>query len=342
MTTEYVQRFGYRKYTGPLESRSTRITSLAWFELTSTWRKSTLGKVILVIIVAIDFLSILIVGVGSSALLSLLPPDQRSAAIHASLYRLVADYIPIISSGVIPAEGSSAGFSFSINLGFLVVILLAIAGSGLFADDKQGRTLEIYLSKLQRSEYIFGKILAIILYINVFVTLPLLILGAIYVQAFGLNQFDYLWYYVGILAFGLIVSVLFGLALSIFSSLVEKRSYASLGFILLFFLGSIFQYILVTLNPDNPFYLLLPFSSFFVVLAYTVLGMYNLEIITGTTITTGPTGSTPTVTNSMVLLNLNNGVGLEWYHVYLMVLVLVIIMFLFLVYKIRKLTTEDL
>lgn len=341
MTTEYVQRFGYRKYDGSLEPRWKRILSLAWFECTSTWRKSTLGKVLLIIIIVLNFLSITVIAAGSNFLLANLTPTQRAQTISSSLYRLVADYLPISSGvgGLVPAgESLSSGLSLSINLGFLLIALLAIAGSGLLADDKQGRTLEIYLSKLQKGEYITGKILAIMFYINIFVTLPLLILGILFVQAFGLNQFDYLSYYFGIIIYGIVISLLFGLVLLVFSSIAEKRSYASLGFYLLFFVGSIFQTVLIAVNPNNQFFLLLPFSGFLQLLAYTILGNYNLAIITGTQVDQ----TTSAVTNSYALLNLNDGIGLEWYDVYLMAIGLIVIMILFLAYKVRKLTTEDL
>ena len=84
-------------------------------------------------------------------------------------------------------------------LGIFVISLFAIAGSGMFADDKQGKVIEIYLSRLQKREYVLGKIGAIMVYINLFLMIPLLITGGLYVQSFGINHLSVLSYYFGII-----------------------------------------------------------------------------------------------------------------------------------------------
>ena len=75
MSIDYVTKFGYRKYEGRKESRLRRIWSLAIFEMTSTWRKSTLGKILLVLLVVINSLTAIAVISAGSFFFDVIPVD---------------------------------------------------------------------------------------------------------------------------------------------------------------------------------------------------------------------------------------------------------------------------
>ncbi|MFX0114438.1 MAG: hypothetical protein ACFFB3_07810 [Candidatus Hodarchaeota archaeon] len=341
MTNEYVEKFGYRKYEGKTEPRWKRVWSLAWFELTSTWHKSTVGKVLLIIILAINLLVITVAALGISSFIRSLDEPERAEAIASVLNGMVGTYLSAGVGGdgrIVPSNSEEMSFSF--NLGFLIIGLFAIAGSGSFADDRQGRLMEIYLSRVRRWEYATGKVGAILLYINIFATFPLLIMGFLYVQALDLDHLEYLDYYAGIVLYGFLASLLLGLAILVLSSVVEKRMYASLGFYLLFILGSIFGAIVAQLDTSNEFLLLVSPSNFLELLAYVCLGDFDLFLQSWDQ--NGEPGENNGFISSYTPLSLDNGTGLEYYHILGATFALVIIMFLFLVFRLYRLTTEAL
>lgn len=338
---EYVQKFTYRQYEGPVESRWKRIWSLTWFELVSTWHKSTVGKVLLIIILALNLLVITVIALAINVQISNLPESRQKEAIETVLHAMVANYLSSGISGdtsrIYPSDSNLISFRFP--LGFLIIGLFAIAGSGLFADDRQGKVMEIYLSRVQRWEYAAGKVGAILLYINIFATLPLLIMGFLYIQAFGVDHFDYLDFYAGILLYGLLASLLIGLVILALSAVMEKRMYASLGFYLLFIIGSIFGSIITELDPSNEFLLLASPSTFLELLAYVCLGDLSL-FFEGEAM--GWDDEIGDVIYQYTPLTLNNGLDLEWIHILGLYFGLVIVLFLFLIFRLRRLTTEAL
>ncbi|OLS26706.1 MAG: hypothetical protein HeimC3_08080 [Candidatus Heimdallarchaeota archaeon LC_3] len=327
MSTEYVEKFGYRKYTGRTNSRLKRVFNLAWFEMSSTWRKSTFGKVLLIIILIINFFSLLAL-VTISPFLAESSELEKLEYVRRELSNIISYYLSIGNQSFKP-EGLGFGFTISINIGFLLIPLLGIAGSGMFADDKQGHLVEIYLSKLRRSEYAMGKIGAIFLYNNIIITLPMILISFMYVQGFGEDHFKFLDLYVLIIIFGFISSLFLGMFILVLSIVVEKRSYASLSFFLLYFLGSIFGQLVYQLNRSNEYLLLIPSATFFVLLGFSIMGMWDLE----------QTEFFGIITDK---LNLNDGQGLEFYHFWFTAIFLTIILSLFLYIRLRRLTTKEL
>lgn len=318
--TEYVQKFSYRKYKGNFEPRWKRIWNIALFEAKSSWNRSTVGKVLLVILITLNaFVGIILILSGGS-----LFPDQSQ---KLQIFSYVADYFSFIGGdgSIAPKELLNVTDGSIGGLGILVIGLIGIAGSGFFADDKAGNLVEVYLSRVTREEYTLGKIFGMIMYSNIFITLPMLGISVLYAQGFGIDHISFFSNYLLILADGIIMSTLLSLAILILSTLVDKRSYASLIFLLSFILGSIFGVIssISSTGEINEFLLLVAPSNFIVLLSYSILGVYDL-----------------TVFNQDLLLN--NGSGLEYWHVLLSAFAIVLLLSAFLIYKIHKLTSEDL
>jgi ABC-type transport system involved in multi-copper enzyme maturation permease subunit len=100
--------------------------------------------------------------------------------------------------------------------GYIVMIVLALAGSLLVGNDFQHGSLPFYLSKpIGRRHYILGKFLAVGLFVNLMTTLPAIVL---FIQAGLLYDWDV--YYVdhlrelaGILGYGLTLTTVLGLLL---------------------------------------------------------------------------------------------------------------------------------
>lgn len=330
MSGEFVEKFGYRPYTGNKTTRVSRITGLALFEMTSTWRKSTFGKVLLVIILIVNFISIMAVSTSSFGLYQFVTEDQKIVDIHKQLSTLASYYMGISSESFRPI-GTIIPFLIMLNIGFLLVPLLGIAGSGMFADDKQGHLVEIYLSKLRRTEYVAGKIGAVLLYNSIIITLPLFLISVLLVQSNGMDHLKFLDSYAYVIIYGMILSLLIGLVILVLSIIVEKRSYASLSFFLLYFLGTIFGELIYQLNPNNEFLLLIPNGNFLTLLGYTIFGQWQLESVV---LSSNGIGSR--------FLDLNDGIGLEYYHVLGVFVFLVCFLSLFLYFRLRRLTTKEL
>ena len=68
-------------------------------------------------------------------------------------------------------------------------------------------------------------------------------------------------------------------------------------------------------------------ETFLVLLAYVCFGRFNLGLEKST---------------GRVALNLNDGIGLEYYHILLLALTYIVVLSLLLRFKIHKMTTEEL
>ena len=320
-STEYLQKFTYRSYDGKFQPRWMRVLHLIRFELVSTWRKSKFTKVLMIIILVFSFFAIIgatTVRLGDND--GDVTVDKRDA-----LNEAIANHLAIGSAILSNSDGISYGLGM--GLGFLILIVIGLAGSGFFADDKKGKVIEIYLSRIEKREYITGKIGAIVIYINILVLIPLLITGILFVQALEEDHVDFLNYYLGIITYSVLCSIILVLLILVLSIFVEKRAYASLIFFLVFLFGDIIGNMICQANMDNEFLLLISPSNFLILLAYVCLGDYNLGVRDGKTV---------------LNLNLDNGAGLEYWHVLFLAFIYILIFSLILAYKIWKTTTEEL
>jgi ABC-type transport system involved in multi-copper enzyme maturation permease subunit len=93
--------------------------------------------------------------------------------------------------------------------GYMVMIILALAGSILVGNDFHFGSLPFYLAKpLGRWQYLLGKCLAVAVFVNLMTTVPALVL---YVQYGLLDSWQYFiesrWLLLGILGYGLVLTV---------------------------------------------------------------------------------------------------------------------------------------
>lgn len=329
--TDFVQRFSYRSYGGKTEPRWKRVLFMAWFEMSSTWSRSTVGKVLLILVVALNGLMISIMLPLLGAQLGGMSEAKATIFVQETLIGTLTNYFSF--SGPNPlALSDDPSNNGAINLGILgilVIALVGIAGSGFFADDRQGKLLEVYLSRLTREEYTAAKILGMFLYTNLFITVPLLLLNIFQIQGFGRNHLNYLGHYLLSSATAMIISLLLALAILILSTLVEKRAYASLGFFVFYFLTETFGGTLFFLDPSNEFLILVSPSNYFSLLFFVMLGRTELFVREGFGSDLSP-------------FSLTDGTGLEVIHVLGFTLLLFLALGGFLLYKIHTLTTEEI
>ncbi len=323
---EFVKKFSYRTYQGKRTGRLSRIFSLASFEMINTWRKSTIGKILLGLALFLNvFVAVIVV-----SLISMANFTNKTEFVHNMVFRYVTDYLSVFTSSIVPSNDLGSLISLNLGImGILIIGLLAIAGSGFFADDKQGKVIELYLSRMRREDYAIGKILGMFFYCNLFITIPMLILSIWLVQGLGQNQVDYIGIYSGIVIAGAIISFIFTIFTLILSSLLDKRAYASLSFFIGNFLYDLLSRSFYASDPSNQFLLLVVPTYVISLLIFVMGGQFSVYV------------SNPN-SGSLEPLLLNNGVGLEWWHVLLVVFLVILIGMSFLLFKIHRMTTNEL
>lgn len=327
MSTEYVSKFSYRKYTGSKQSRLKRIWALAEFEMVSTWRKSTLGKVLLIILVIINMLTAVGFITGGNLVLALIPESEYHNYAKGQILNVAEGFFAVVGR-------------LEYGFGWFIIAIIGIAGSGFFADDKQGNVIQVYLSKMTREEYAVGKIIGMLLYSNLFTTMPLLGLSVLYIQGYGLDHFQFLDVYALVIWYGFIVSLILSFLILVLSTIIKKRSYASLTFVLFYFLASIFGS--TSARYGDEFLLLLSPSIFMRLLAYTIFGTYDVPFSISEARIEGIKCTLVDGEITNCILPLNNGIGLEYTAVIGITALLVTVLFLFLVYRIHRVTADNI
>ncbi|MFX1270568.1 MAG: hypothetical protein ACFFAX_02720, partial [Promethearchaeota archaeon] len=136
----YIQKFGFRRFTGVRQNRLYRIISVAWFNLIEAIRRSGFTKMLLVFM----FFSILIQDVLIIVISWFLPfigdpmtiNDLFRDAYADSVLGMVSlvNRITVLDFGFMPFNISSVGISF------IWLLLMAIVGGGLIADDRLHQT----------------------------------------------------------------------------------------------------------------------------------------------------------------------------------------------------------
>ncbi|HTU92260.1 MAG TPA: ABC transporter permease subunit [Gemmataceae bacterium] len=112
--------------------------------------------------------------------------------------------------GLLKLDGGAVTYyTFFAYQGYIVMIVLALAGAILIGNDLRFGSLPFYLSKpLSRWHYLLGKGLAVAVFINLMTTIPALIL---YVQWGLLESWDYFYerfdLLLGILGYGAVLTV---------------------------------------------------------------------------------------------------------------------------------------
>jgi ABC-type transport system involved in multi-copper enzyme maturation permease subunit len=138
--------------------------------------------------------------------------------------------------------------------GYLVMIVLALAGSVLVGNDFRFGSLPFFLSKpLGRWHYILGKCLAVAVFINAMTTLLALILWIEYGLLEGWSYFwDSAGLALGIIGYGLVLTVVLSLMLVTTASWLRKTVPMIMVWAIVFVFARGLAEILVRVSGDNP------------------------------------------------------------------------------------------
>ena len=211
---------GYRRYTGWRAPRGQ-----AWSVITRAGVRSMLAKRV--------FLGLLLLAWGPFLVRAIMTYAAYGAASipQASYFKPTAETF----RGLLGPDGFG---------GVLIFIITVYVGSGLIANDRRANALQIYLSKpLSRSEYIFGK-LAILMVFLLFITwLPAMVLLLVQIAFAGNFTFlrANLFLFPAITTYAFIEAAMLSCAMLALSSLSKSARYVAVLYsALVFFTSAIY------------------------------------------------------------------------------------------------------
>ncbi|MCH8908863.1 MAG: aminopeptidase, partial [Candidatus Heimdallarchaeota archaeon] len=152
---EFLNKFGYRVYSGKSNSRFHRVWSSIVFELKSTWHRSTFGKVLLVISMTFNVIFVIIaanVPAGFSDAGDGRTEQQRN---QDTLNSFVGSYLRTFGQAITASSDQDLA-DLGPPMGFFLLIVFSIAGSGMFADDKNGKVVK---SKAKKNEKVLKEMI---------------------------------------------------------------------------------------------------------------------------------------------------------------------------------------
>ncbi len=129
------------------------------------------------------------------------------------------------------------------SLLFLIVLVLAFAGSGLVADDLKHSSLQLYFARpLRKRDYLLGKMSVVAFFVLILTALPGIALLAFKLIFAGSFKFflDHPWLPLAILGYSALLTVFFAFTVLLLSSLSKNSRYV----VILIFVGFFFSSIL--------------------------------------------------------------------------------------------------
>ena len=225
----YVRKFGFRRFTGIRQTRIYRIITVAWFNLLETIRRSGFTKFLLVIMI----INILLQDVISIMIASFIPLWYIDLTIDEVFRFLYID--SVLGSISLVNRISSPEMEFlsiisisSAGTSVMWLLLISIVGGGLIADDKLYRTTEVYFSRISRYEYIFGKLLTLIIFSSLIVTFPAILQYFLLAGGLRVSMLAHLDLLLWGLGFTLLSALILSLLILALSSFTKRRSVATM------------------------------------------------------------------------------------------------------------------
>ncbi len=230
----FVRKFSFRDFEGERKGRLWRIWSVAVFNMTHQWNRSSWLKILIGFVVMMLLIQnmILLLIKDQFLLMGMTPTEFFTDQIRGTAMGIVQFYNTI---------STPDGLSISLSgISLFMLICVVLMGSGLIADDIQFKATEVYYAKLNKSEYILGKFGAFFLFGNLFFTLPMVVEWLL--LGIGIGNVDMiaaLPLLLEVVIFTEVVTLVYGSISLAFSSLTTKRLYAGLIMFIVVFLISI-------------------------------------------------------------------------------------------------------
>ena len=275
----YVRQFGFREFSGVRKNWLYRVITVGWFNLVETVRRSGFTKMLLIFM----FVNLLIQDAVIVLITSFIPPEIIGITldeIFKGVYvESVLGMVSILNRITDPALSAISFISIiSGGTSLMWLLLIAILGGGLIADDRLNKTTEAYFSRISRFEYILGKLLSLVIFSAIVLTLPAVI--QYFILSFSLKtdffaNIGLLFWSIGFTMIAVIIVSTLTLAIS---SLTTRRTVATMALIIIGVvtsaLPSSFGFLY---NPDTPF-LLIDFIGAIALLGAILSGYSTVEI----------------------------------------------------------------
>ena len=335
----YVRKFSFRAFEGVRKGRVYRLWATSWQWWTHQWERSRAIKVLLGFIIFIlvitnlfllSFKDFMLYEPGTRIPLinpTTGEPMTTNNLLEQNLLELVRGLVTFQTSFSSQTPGGGEmGMSIG-GLSIFILILIALVGSGLIADDVSNLTTEIYYSKLERHEYILGKFGAFFLFGNLVIVLPMVL--EFFLLVAGLGEISLIQAFPVLIQTIIITEIIVLTFASIvlgFSALTSRRLYAGLAaFMFLFVLNMIIPSLAFSGQGEVGFQIL------FDVLTLLLLTSF---IITGTTeVIYYPHGETSEIS---YIIDLANGSGIESWMVIGALAMYILLGFAIVVYQVYR------
>lgn len=209
--------------------------------------------------------------------------------------------------------------TFDTGFAIIMLIVVVMMGAGLISDDLKYKVFEIYNSKIDRTEYLLGKYGALLIFGNLFYTLPCIIEWILLVIGIGgaVDILSALPVLFGVILFTELLTMVLSSIILIFSSITQRRLYAGL-FAFLFFLSS--TIVIQSLSGQGDSFKPIMYLDFFTVISvfsYMLAGETSVLYYASETegITFDLTGLAGTLVIPMIVLFIIGGLLISSYRV---------------------------
>lgn len=111
---------------------------------------------------------------------------------------------------------------------FMILLLMALGGAGLIADDFRHRAIQLYLARpITRNDYLMGKAGVVVFFVGLLTLLPAIILFVLKLLFSGSFRFflEYPWLILSIILYSVLLMIFFTCYILLASSLSQNRNY---------------------------------------------------------------------------------------------------------------------
>ena len=269
----YARKFGFHPYQGTRRGRFWRIWSIAWFNLSHQWNRSSLVKFWLCFLAFMLILSNLMLLNGQPT--SLLPNGSPNEVFEDHLWGTVRKFVRLQVLVSAPDDIDpihDTGYSIFMLIGLIMI------GAGLISDDKKNKVLDLYDSKIDRKSYLTGKFGTLILFGNLLFTLPCIVeWGLLLVGLEGIDLLATIPTLFGVILFTEILILVLTSFVLTFSSLTKSRLYS--GILAFGFFFSITKVISGLIGGTNTFTPLMYLDFFSVLSVLTFLFQGETSVV---------------------------------------------------------------
>ncbi len=254
----YVRAFRFRRFEGKRNGRLYRVMSIAWFNFRHAIAKSWFTKLILILIVMGLLMQALIMFISAQFYTIYYPESDINVLFRKYYAESILNMFSLINFILIEPSFYFFGLATMITGGgFSYILLISLVSGGLIADDKLHHFDEAYFSHVTRWEYLFGKLLSLMLFSFLLVMGPALMQFFILSSSLKIDFVQHLGLLAWALGFTFIATLILSLLALTISSLTTRRTIATLIFFMMLIMLSLFPAIFSSsLFQETPIFLI--------------------------------------------------------------------------------------